>query len=83
MQDALLTRQEAFDVWPENWPAVEAFLRVQTQWKVGSFGGLMGLDYAGVESAFRMMGVSNTAEMFDTLQVMEAAVLTHQSKVKV
>jgi hypothetical protein len=32
------------DVWPENWPAVEIFLRLDTQWRVG-FGGATGLVY--------------------------------------
>ncbi len=34
---------EDFEVWDENWPAVEMWLRLQTQWRT-SFGGLIGLD---------------------------------------
>lgn len=82
MQEALLEREEAFEVWPENWPAVELFLAVQTQWKVGALGGLFGLDYAGVEVVFRMRKVANRAEMFAKLQVMEAAALAAMSKKK-
>lgn len=82
MQDALLTRQEDFEVWPENWEAVQLFLRVQTQWKIGAFGGFMGLDYSGVEAAFRMMKVPNTEEMFDTIQAMEIAALPVLNKSK-
>lgn len=32
------------DVWPENWPAVEIFSLMATQWR-SSGGGVFGLDY--------------------------------------
>lgn len=40
-----------YDVWPENWYAVELFLLMQTQWRLSAgMGGLVwhGLDYAGL-----------------------------------
>jgi len=36
--------QDPYEVWPENWPAFESFLCVQTQWRVGT-NGKTGLDY--------------------------------------
>lgn len=67
---------EEFQVEPDCWETVQAFLRVQTQWRVGGMGGHpIGLDYAGVEAALRMMRVRDKAELFDGLQVMEAAAL--------
>ena len=35
------------DVWEENWPIVQMFLRIQTQWRV-SMSGPVGLDYASL-----------------------------------
>lgn len=33
-----------FDLWPENWPAIQLYVQVQTQWRVG-MNGPTGLDY--------------------------------------
>lgn len=78
----LLTEPVEMEVWEENWEAVDAFMRVQTQWKIGSMGGYMGLDYSGVEAALRMLNVSNTAELFGKIQVMEFAALPVLNKAK-
>lgn len=32
------------DVWPENWPPLQLFIRLSTQWRTGP-GGPVGLDY--------------------------------------
>lgn len=32
------------ELWPENWPAIQLFTRLSTQWRVGP-GGPIGLDY--------------------------------------
>lgn len=71
----MLAEPEVFEVWAENWPAVELFLRLATQWKIGGMGGFLGLDYPAVESAMRILRIHNRAEMFDTIQVMEYAAL--------
>lgn len=52
--------------------AVRVFSRVQSQWRRGAQSGLPeGLDYAGVESVARIMGVELTDGVFECLQVME------------
>jgi hypothetical protein len=38
-------RNDYFEVLPENWEAVQMFMRCQTQWRTG-MAGLIGLDYA-------------------------------------
>lgn len=63
-----------FEVLPEAWPAVEMFLRVQTQWRVG-MAGLIGLDYTAVKWCFELKDVSKPAELLADLQVIEARVL--------
>lgn len=69
-------------MWPENWPAVELFLRCSTQWRAGepsALGpcGVYGLDYAVVLSLGSLY-LSPEAEMRDVLedlQVMERRAL--------
>lgn len=63
-----------FPVWPENWPTIDAFLRVQTQWREG-YAGPIGLDYNAVSFVFNVMGLQGQREIFDGLQIMEIAAL--------
>jgi hypothetical protein len=74
--------QKDFEVWEENWPAVEMFLRCQTQWRP-TMGGVCGLDYTAVEWLFRLYEVENQPAVLEDLQVMEAAglkILNQRSK---
>ena len=66
---------EDFAVWPENWPAVEMFLRVQTQWRT-TMSGVIGLDYAAVRWLFKLYGVDEPRALLEDLQVMEAAAIS-------
>ena len=61
-----------FEVWPDNWPAVEMFLRCQTQWRTTA-SGVCGLDYSAVEWLFRLYEVRDQPAVLEDLQVMEAA----------
>lgn len=65
-----------FEVWPSNWPAVEFFIGVGTQWRVG-MAGPTGLDYTAVLAVMARMRLSEQQhdELFRDLQVMEAAAL--------
>lgn len=70
-----------FEVWPENWPIVEAFLLVSTQWRMVNRGGGMqpmqvyytGLDYAAAAAGLAAAGVSVTPATWHGLRIMEAA----------
>lgn len=70
---------EDFEVFEDNWPAVEMFLRLQTQWRV-SFGGLVGLDYVAVKWLFDVYEVEDHKEMLDALMIMERAALSALSE---
>jgi hypothetical protein len=72
-------RSEHFEVLPENWEAVQLFLRCQTQWRTG-MAGLIGLDYAAVHWLFRLYEVEDHRSVLEDLQTMEAAVLMVISK---
>ena len=61
-----------FEVWLDNWPAVEMFLRCQTQWRTTA-SGVCGLDYSAVEWLFRLYEVEDQPAVLEDLQVMEAA----------
>ncbi len=65
---------EDFEVWEENWPVVEMFLRAQTQWRT-TMNGLLGLDYGAVAWLLRLYEVTDQRALLEDLQVMEAAVL--------
>lgn len=65
--------QDEFEVWPENWDTVQLFLLVQTQWRTGSMGGVIGLDYTAIDSAVRFAEMDVTPEMFKGLRVMESS----------
>ena len=63
-----------YEVLPEAWPAVDMFLRVQTQWRV-SGGALIGLDYSAVRWMFEIQRVEDQADLLSDLQIIEATVI--------
>jgi hypothetical protein len=65
---------EHFEVWEENWPVVEMFLRAQTQWRT-TMNGVLGLDYGALAWLFMMYEVQDQRQLLEDLQVMEAAAL--------
>ena len=77
--DDAVSKSPDCEVWEENWEAVEMFLRLQTQWRVG-INGLIGLDYGAAEWLFRLYAVHEPASLLEDLQVMEGAILTAIAK---
>ncbi|MFM0736813.1 DUF1799 domain-containing protein [Paraburkholderia xenovorans] len=76
--------EDDFDVYPENWPAVQVFLALSTQWRAVGISTMTkarivhtGLDYAVIEPVFRMMGIKpkRRVAIFQKLRVMEEAAL--------
>ncbi len=67
-------RDVDFEVWEENWPALEMWLRVCTQWRVG-MNGPVGLDYNVLQWMFQLYEIRNPKELLDDLQIMETAAL--------
>lgn len=62
--------RKVYEVWPENWPVVEMFLRVQTQWRTTS-GGVIGLDYGVVLEMARLCRSPDPLALLEDLYVME------------
>jgi hypothetical protein len=69
-----------FEVLPENWEAVQFFLRCQTQWRTGGMGGMVGLDYGAVAWLLRLYRAKDQRAVLEDLQVMESAVLETMAK---
>ncbi len=66
---------QGVEVWPENWPSLELFMQLGTQWRVGP-AGVTGLDYA---AAYPLLDRAHCGDEWDAaftdLRVMEAAAL--------
>ena len=67
-------RVEDFEVIPAAWPAVVMFLRLQSQWRVGT-AGVVGLDYNAVRWIFELYEVEEPRQLLDDLQIIEATVV--------
>lgn len=63
-------------VWPDNVPAVNAFVCMATQWRMGPSDPI-GLDYNPLESVLRLSGLPEALwhDAFEGLRVMEAEAL--------
>lgn len=65
-------------MWPENWPALGAFLKLQTQWRRNpATGDLVALDYPAVQALLWAGGHEGAArtQLFDALVDMEHGAL--------
>jgi hypothetical protein len=70
---------EDFAVWPENWPAVELFMRCQTQWRTDN-GQRVGLIYSELIAVGSLYSVENLGRVVEGVQVIEAEILNQGAK---
>lgn len=74
LEDEVKTSDDC-EVFEENWPVLELFLRVQTQWRTG-MSGPVGLDYMAVAWVLKLTAEEATHRtLLEDLQIMESAVL--------
>ncbi len=69
-------------VWPQNVAAVQAFLAVQTQWRIlaGATGlAWLGLDYGAVTAGLAAAGIAVTPALWTELRVIEAGVVARMN----
>ena len=69
-----------FEVWPENWPALELFMRCQTQWHWRPDGRRGGLIYSELIGMGRLLSVKNLEQVMEDVQVIEIEVLNQEAK---
>jgi hypothetical protein len=64
-------------IWEENWPALQLYLRLHTQWRVG-FNGAVGLDYNVLFHELDRMGMERDAydDLFGSIRVIEETMLS-------
>ena len=70
---------EHFEIWPENWPAVELFMRCQTQWRTDN-GHRTGLIYSELIAIGSLYSVENLGQVVEDVQVIEAEILNQGAK---
>ncbi|WP_349295234.1 DUF1799 domain-containing protein (plasmid) [Thioclava sp. 'Guangxiensis'] len=76
LPDHVPREEDAFQIWPENWSALNAWLSCETQWRLSSSSGgisYLGLDYIAVDVVMRRLKFED--EVFADLQEMERAAL--------
>lgn len=66
-------------MWPANWPAVDLFIRCQTQWRL-SINGRAGLDYGAVLAIGSLYLIDNLSQVVEDVQVIEAEILSQEAK---
>lgn len=62
-------------MWPENWPAIRLFCRIQRCWRVAPFGGWIGLDWAQLRARMGPHGQDEVDAQAERLDVIEDEVL--------
>ena len=74
---------EEFEIWPDNWLAVEVFISMGTQWRTG-MAGATGLDYGVLRDvmALRRVPRADQSELFDWLRLMEGEALSQMREAK-
>lgn len=68
-------------MWPENWETVQLFWRMQRLWRVAPMGGLIGLDWAQIQSKLALSGRRRIGAEVARLEVMEDAALAEFARI--
>ncbi len=63
-----------FEVWPENWAALDLFLRCQTQWRTDN-DHRTGLIYSELIAIGSLYSVENLGQVVEDVQVIEREIL--------
>jgi hypothetical protein len=71
------------EVWPDNLAAVNVFIAMSTQWRVG-MSGRTGLDYAALPAVLDLSDVpkAERADVFESLRTLEDAAMEQMRKNK-
>tara|TARA_S200000501_G_scaffold223387_1_gene209516 strand:- start:13711 stop:14115 length:405 start_codon:yes stop_codon:yes gene_type:complete len=75
-------KEEVFEVYDDNWDAVEMFIKAQTQWQT-SAGGFVGLKYEIFlmqGGLFDLYNIKDRTKILEELQIMESYALPELNK---
>lgn len=66
-----------YDILPLNVDIVEAFMALQTQWRIGPMGGRLGIDYQAAATVLELLELDREQRRiaFDGIRLMELAAL--------
>jgi hypothetical protein len=68
---------DVFCVWPVNWPAVELFMRCQSQWRPNRTVG-ESLDYGALLEMGKLYEVKNLPQVIEDVQVIEYTIIAER-----
>jgi len=71
-----------FEVFAENWHALEVFTACQTQWNYAGMGSPVGINYNALESVMRMMNIDDHNQCFEQVRFIEQGALQQISENK-
>lgn len=74
-RDLQESKAATFEIWPDMADAVVLFFAMDTQWKKGAFGDLIGLDYAALRPTADLLGLSLGEQSFHDVRIMESETL--------
>lgn len=68
---------QRLEIWPENWPIVQAFTAIATQWRTAPLGlggyRYLGLDYTAAKAGLELAGITLAADQWKGVRMMERA----------
>lgn len=68
---------DEFEVYPENWQALELFRQCASQWRTAGMGTVTGLDYTSVKAVLDIHHPNtNHIELFEQIRLLEQGALT-------
>ncbi|HEZ1442680.1 TPA: DUF1799 domain-containing protein [Neisseria meningitidis] len=75
--DDFSEEETTFGVWPCNWQAVQLFIGVSTQWRIG-MSGATGLDYSAVAAVMECGNIKSKKRkaLLEKVRLMELEVLS-------
>lgn len=70
-----------FEIFEENWPSVEIFLSIQTQWRA-TYGTFYGLDYNSLFSVMNLYETEDRKRIFEDVQLIERTIIASLNEEK-
>jgi hypothetical protein len=74
-RDAQEARDTRLEIWPDMAAGVLVFLALTTQWKRGTLGEVVGLDYAAIHPTAKLLNMDLDQQAFHDIREMEGEAL--------